>query len=188
MSNKISAAINGTNLWAKVPKVNAELFALTYGALVMEVIQDYKGNITKVNEQLEQIGYSIGIRSVDEFLAKSNAPACKTLAETAEVLTRTAMKMFLGISADVQQHTATTFSIFFLENPLTMFVELPEEYKDLEYSILYCGVIRGAMEMLNYKVECTFVKSPLKGDDTHEIKVDLKQVLQDGAGEDYQEE
>ena len=188
--SKISATSNGVNLWAKVPKVNAELFALTYGALVMEILQDNEGNIPKVNEQLELIGYSIGIRSVDEFLAKSNnAPTCKTFAETAEVLAKTALKMFLGISADLQQHTATTFSILFQENPLTMFVELPEEYKDiLEYSIVYCGAIRGAMEMLNYKVECTFVKSPLRGDDIHEIKVDLVQVLQDGAGEDYQEE
>jgi hypothetical protein len=37
-------------------------------------------------------------------------------------------------------------------------------------------------------VDCQFVKSPLRGDDIHEIKVDLKQVLMDGAGEDYQEE
>ena len=42
--------------------------------------------------------------------------------------------------------------------------------------------------MLNYKVECTFVKSPLNGDDIHEIRVELKQVLQDGAGDDYKEE
>jgi hypothetical protein len=42
--------------------------------------------------------------------------------------------------------------------------------------------------MLNYKVECQFVKSPLKGDDIHEIKVDVKQVLVDGAGDDYKEE
>lgn len=186
--SKSSAASNGTNLWAKIPKVNAELFALTYGALVTEVIRDNDENLAKVNEQLEQIGHSIGVRSVDEFLAKSNAPYCKTLADTAEVLAKTAFKMFLGISADVQQHTATTFSVLFQENPLTLFVELPDNYKELEYSILYCGVIRGAMEMLNYKVDCTFVKSPLRGDDIHEITVDLKQVLQDGAGEDYQEE
>jgi hypothetical protein len=187
--SKSSATSNGQFLWGKVPKVNAELFALTYGALVTEVVRDHEENLTKVNEQLEQIGYSIGIRSVDEFLAKSNAPYCRTLAETAEVLGKTAFKMFLGITADVQQHTPTTFSVLFQENPLSMFVELPDNYKDqLEYNILYCGVIRGALEMLNYKVECTFVKSPLRGDDIHEIKVDLKQVLQDGAGEDYQEE
>ena len=75
------------------------------------------------------------------------------------------------------------------ENPLSLFVELPEEYKDtLQYTIIYCGVIRGALEMLNYKVDCTLVKSTLRGDDVDEIKVDLKSVLQDGAGDDYHEE
>lgn len=187
--SKSSATNNGQFLWGKVPKVNAELFALTYGALVTEVIRDQDENLSKVNEQLENIGYSIGVRCVDEFLAKSNAPYCKSLGETADVLGKTAFKMFLGITADVHHHTATTFSIVFQENPLSLFVELPDSYKDqLEYNILYCGVIRGALEMLNYKVECTFIKSPLKGDDFHEIKVDLKQVLQDGAGDDYKEE
>jgi len=178
----------GATLWGKVPKANAELFALTYGALVTEVLRDQEENISKVNEELERIGYSIGIRCVDEFLAKSNAPYCKSLAETADVLGKTAFKMFLGVTADVQHHTATTFSIVFQDNPLSLFVELPDNFKDqLEYNILYCGVVRGALEMLNYKVECNFVKSPLRGDDTHEIKVDLKQVLQDGAGDDYKE-
>ena len=187
--SKSAAAANGTLLWGKVPKANAELFALTYGALVTEIIRDQEEDLSKVNEQLEQIGYSIGIRCVDEFLAKSNAPYCKTMAETSEILAKTAFKMFLGINADLQTHSPTSFSILFVENPLSLFVELPDNYKDtLEYNILYCGVIRGALEMLNYKVECTFVKSPLRGDDTHEIKVDLKQVLQDGAGDDYKEE
>jgi hypothetical protein len=188
--SKSAAASNGQNLWNKVPKANAELFALTYGALVTEVIRDNEEDLAAVNEQLEKIGYSIGIRCVDEFLAKSNAPYCKTLAETAEVLGKTAFKMFLGIHAEIHQASASSFSLLFQENPLSLFVEMPSDnYKEnLDYSILYCGVIRGALEMLNYKVECQFVKSPLKGDDIHEIQVDLKQVLQDGAGEDYQEE
>ena len=75
------------------------------------------------------------------------------------------------------------------ENPLCLFVELPDEYKEtLQYTILYCGVIRGALEMLNYKVDWALVRSTLRGDDVDEIKVDLKSVLQDGAGDDYHEE
>ena len=186
--SKSSATASGQSLWAKAPKPNADLFALTYGALVTEVIRDHEENVEKVNETLEQIGYSIGIRCVDEFLAKSNAPYCKTLEETMEVLAKTAFKMFLGISADSQAHTPTTFSITFQENPLALFVELPESFSALEYNNLYCGVVRGALEMLNYKVSCTFLQSPLKGNEVHEIKVDLKQVLQDGAGDDYKEE
>jgi trafficking protein particle complex subunit 3 len=187
--SKSSPAGSGQVLWSKAPKANAELFALTYGALVTEVIRDHEEDMTQINEALEKIGYSIGIRCVDEFLAKSNAPYCKTLAETAEVLGKTAFRMFLGIAVDVQMHNKTSFSLLFQENPLALFVELPDQYaQTLEYSILYCGVIRGALEMLNYKVECAFLKSPLKGDDIHEIKVDLKQVLADGAGDDYKEE
>lgn len=183
------AASNGQQLWNKVPKANAELFALTYGAMVTEVIRDADENLATVNETLEKIGYSIGIRCVDEFLAKSNAPYCKSLTETAEVLGKTAFRMFLGIAVDVEHSSPSSFSLQFTENPLSLFVELPDQYKeDLEYSILYCGVIRGALEMLNYKVECQFVKSPLRGDDIHEIKVDVKQVLVDGAGDDYHEE
>lgn len=188
--SKSLAVANGQALWTKQPKANAELFALTYGALVTEVVGDADGNVKEINEQLENIGYSIGIRSVDEFLAKSNqAVVCNNLEETANVLGKTAFKMFLGINCDIQHHSAKCFSLILNENPLTLFVELPEEYKGtLQYTILYCGVIRGALEMLNYKVECTLVQSTLAGDDVDEIKVDLKSVLQDGAGDDYHEE
>ena len=34
----------------------------------------------------------------------------------------------------------------FWDNPLADFVELPTEYKDLKYSNILCGVIRGALE------------------------------------------
>lgn len=36
----------------------------------------------------------------------------------------------------------------FLDNPLADFAELPKEYKDLKFSTLLCGVIRGALEMV----------------------------------------
>ena len=131
---------------------------------------------------------------MDEFLAKSDSPYCKNLAETANVVGKTAFKMFLGIDCNVQVVTQvhnppTSFSLILRDNPLSLFVELPDKYKKtLQYTILYCGVVRGALEMLNYKVVCTLIKSTLSGDDVDEIRVDLKQVLQDGAGEDYQEE
>ena len=60
MTSKSAAAANGQALWAKAPKVNAELFALTYGALVTEVVGDADGNVDEINEQLEKIGYNIG--------------------------------------------------------------------------------------------------------------------------------
>ena len=40
-------------------KVSGELFSLTYGALVGQIIKDYE-NIEDVNKQLEKMGYNIG--------------------------------------------------------------------------------------------------------------------------------
>ncbi len=38
-----------------------ELFAMTYGALVVQLIQDYE-DYAEVNKQLEKMGYNIGTR------------------------------------------------------------------------------------------------------------------------------
>jgi len=194
----------GNALWAKMPKANAELFALTYGALVVELIRDYDDPI-KVNEQLDRIGHSIGVRCVDEFLAKADAqlslsPSCQTLRETAEVIAKIGFKMFLGITADVVNVSTDgkAFSLYLYENPLTTFVELPTsdeceavnscDLSQVQYSNVYCGIIRGALEQINMRVECKFVKDTLQGDEVNEIRVELKEILADGAGDDYKEE
>lgn len=192
--SKSSAAANGHALWQKMPKANAELFALTYGTLVTELVRDYD-SVDDINEQLEKMGYSIGVRCVDEFLAKADQasmqiPACRNFGETAEVLAKTGFRMFLGISAEVQMINDSSFSLLIYENPLSLFVELPSDpkWKNLSYSNLYCGILRGSLEQVNMKVDCKFVKDVLQGDDVNEIRVELKEVLMDGAGEEYQEE
>ncbi len=35
-----------------------------------------------------------------------------------------------------------------VDNPLADYVELPDEYRDLRYCNVLCGVIRGALEMV----------------------------------------
>jgi trafficking protein particle complex subunit 3 len=97
----------GETVWAKMPKVNAELFTLTYGALVSQVrsrgilpvcpfshrlprppqlIQDLE-DVNEINIKLEKMyiasfctpslsfsfdrGHNIGVRIIDEYLAKS---------------------------------------------------------------------------------------------------------------------
>ena len=42
------------------------------------------------------------------------------------------------------------FSLILEENPLSDFVELPDDAQDLWYSNLLCGVLRGALEMVPY--------------------------------------
>lgn len=207
-----SKAQAGQSLWAKMPKANAELFALTYGSLVTELVRDYEDPI-EVNAQLERIGHSIGVRCVDELLSKADSSnlggavtQCGNLRDTAEVVSKVGFRMFLGIQAEVGGYSQDqrSFSIYLQENPLSTFVELPaigdeqssssslsgglDDLRKLKYSNLYCGVIRGALEMVNLKVECAVVRDTLKGDELNEIRVELKEVLSDGAGDDYKEE
>ena len=131
-----SKAQAGQALWAKMPKANAELFALTYGSLVTELVRDFEDPI-EVNVQLERIGHSIGVRCVDELLSKADALSnlgaasaatqCSNLRDTAEVLAKVGFRMFLGIQAEVGgfSQDQKSFSIYLQENPLSTFVELP---------------------------------------------------------------
>lgn len=62
--------------------------------------------------------------------------------------------MFLNITPTVSNWSSDNkeFSLIFEENPLTDFVELPDEALEggLWYSNIYCGVLRGALEMVMY--------------------------------------
>ena len=46
--------------FTKSKKVSSELFSLTYGALVSQLIKNYNNDMVKVNEKLESMGSSIG--------------------------------------------------------------------------------------------------------------------------------
>jgi len=41
-----------------------------------------------VNKQLEKMGYNIGIRLIEDFLAKSSAPTCTNFREVAEMISK----------------------------------------------------------------------------------------------------
>lgn len=66
---------------------NAELFALTYGALVVQLIQDYE-DYAEVNKQLEKMGYNIGTRLIEDFLARSSIGRCSDFREVGEVVAK----------------------------------------------------------------------------------------------------
>lgn len=61
-----------------------------------------------------------------------------------------AFKMFLGITPAVANWSSAgdEFSLFMETNPLTEFVELPEEHSKLNYSNIICGALKGALEMV----------------------------------------
>lgn len=62
---------------------NSELFTLTYGAMVSQLMRDYE-NVEDVNKQLERMGYNIGIRLIEDFLAKTGSGRCYDFKDTAE--------------------------------------------------------------------------------------------------------
>jgi hypothetical protein len=200
-SNKASAIQQANVLWQRQPKAPVELFALTYGALVGELLRDLE-KPDLIGAELDRMGHSMGLRGMEEMLASQSlaspdlsvvagivggSASASSFGETAPVL-QAALKMFFGITADEARSAPDSYSLLFVDNPFTLFVELPDECTDLEYCSLLAGWCRGCLEILQMDCSCSMRQSVLKGDAVNEIHVSLNQVLRDGAGEDYQEE
>lgn len=114
--------------------------------------------------------------------------------------------MFLGVTAEVtnwhEDGKQCSLIMNANENPFADFVELPPAYKELVYCNILCGVIRGALEMVclfspveklasggcmiqvQLRVECEFVHDVLKGDEFYEIRIRLKEIMQDTFADD----
>ncbi|XP_045196342.2 trafficking protein particle complex subunit 3-like [Mercenaria mercenaria] len=168
-------------------KVNGELFTLTYGALVAQLLRDYEDD-EEVNKQLEKMGYNIGVRLIEDFLARTNTGRCNDFRETADIISKMAFKMYLGITPVVSNWSAAgdEFSLLIENNPLIDFVELPDGHNALNYSSLLCGVLRGALEMVQMEVDVKFVQDQLKGDSVTELRLKFVKRLEDAVpvGED----
>ncbi|XP_055110943.1 trafficking protein particle complex subunit 3 isoform X1 [Symphalangus syndactylus] len=180
-------------------KMSSELFTLTYGALVTQLCKDYE-NDEDVNKQLDKIlhhglfsnflprGFNIGVRLIEDFLARSNVGRCHDFRETADVIAKVAFKMYLGITPSITNWSPAgdEFSLILENNPLVDFVELPDNHSSLIYSNLLCGVLRGALEMVQMAVEAKFVQDTLKGDSVTEIRMRFIRRIEDNlpAGEE----
>lgn len=174
----------GTRLDSK--KVNSELFTLTYGALVSQLMKDYE-NVDDVNKQLERMGYNIGIRLIEDFLARTSSGRCYDFRDTAEKI-QTGFRLYLGVTPVITNWSSAgdEFSLQFETNPLTEFVELPDHCLGIKYMNVLTGVLRGACEMVQMDVSCWFVQDMLKGDSVNELRVKFIKRLEDAipAGED----
>lgn len=187
---KINYKAIGEEAWKKIEKVNGDLFAFTYGAFLTQIIRDHEvgqgGNSLivgkNVNEEVDKIGYNIGCRIIDDFLARLPtimAPGiggggnlalgrCSDFREVMECISKVAFKQFMNFTPNI-----TTWSIdgkeCILQFPLAEdglgsdLVVLPEEVQKagIHYGGIYGGVIRGALEMIHILVECTIINDPL---------------------------
>lgn len=137
------------------------MVTLTYGTIVASLCRDLtvpnttgKTDYLAVNAELDRMGYNIGLRLIEDFLAKSNTGSCSNFRETAEMISRVGFKIFMNITPTVSSWSqdGKSFSLTFEENPLADFVELPDDGRaqdELWYSNILCGVIRGALEMVS---------------------------------------
>ena len=120
-------------------KVSGELFSLTYGALVSQIVKDYQ-NVEDVNKQLEKMGYNIGVRIIEDFLARTKEGKCTDFRDTADKV-QTAFKMYLNVSPTVTSWSSASdeFSLIF---------EVIIEGSAVEYlqilSVQSSGRVRGA--------------------------------------------
>ena len=79
--------------------MSGELFTLTYGALVAQILKDYE-SVDDVNKQLDKMGYNIGVRLIEDFLCRTHSQKCHDFRETAEKI-QSAFKLFLNIAPTV---------------------------------------------------------------------------------------
>lgn len=73
----------------RIDKVNAELVTLTYGTIVAQLCKDFDGDYVEVNKQLDKMGYNIGLRLIEDYLAKSiTMKRCSNFRETADMISK----------------------------------------------------------------------------------------------------
>ena len=94
-------------------KVSGELFSLTYGALVAQIVRDYS-SVEEVNKQLEKMGYNVGVRIIEDFLARTKEEKCADFRQTSEKV-QAGFKLYLNVSPTVTSWSAASdeFSLVF---------------------------------------------------------------------------
>jgi len=111
----------------------------------------------------------MGIRLIEDFLAKSGWTRCSDFRETAQIISAVAFKMFLNCCPRVSeiQGNDQEFGLVFTGEgeatlPIYEFVSLPEELlkEGLIYGNILPGLIKGALEMVLFIIIIYFILLP----------------------------
>lgn len=107
----------------------------------------------------------MGIRLIEDFLAKSGWTRCSDFRETAQIIAAVAFKLFLNCCPRVMEiadGTGKEFALVFTGEgeatlPIYEFVSLPEEFlkEGLIYGNILTGLIKGSLEMVMHKSKYT---------------------------------
>ena len=107
-------------------QIQSELFTLTYGVLVAQLLEDIEDTKT-INTKLDKIGHNIGVRLIDDIFSRNlNLKRCKDLSDTAEAIVNYGFKPYLNMTPKIDNWSEKRdeFSIILESNVLTEFVEL----------------------------------------------------------------
>jgi len=56
--------------------------------MVAQLCKDFNGDYVEVNKQLDKMGYNIGLRLIEDFMAKANTGRCANFRETGEAIAK----------------------------------------------------------------------------------------------------
>lgn len=157
--------------YQKGMSINTDLFSLTYGSVISQLLNDCE-NVDEINIKLDRMGYNIGLRLIEDYLAKTLAPRCKDLKDVADKIQH-AFHLYLNFTPSIDHWSQANdeFSILIYSNPLTECVELPDSLQNMHYLNMLPGIIRGALEMVSVPVRAWIKSDHLKGDNETEIRV-----------------
>ena len=79
---------------------------------MVQLIQDYE-DYDEVNKQLEKMGYNIGTRLIEDFLARSNIGRCADFRETGEVVAKVRFVRYVRRSVSLTRYVCVCCKVGF---------------------------------------------------------------------------
>ena len=159
-------------------QIKVELLTFMYGTLLVRLTKDIK-DINELNTKIELIGYDIGKRLVDDLIDDFQRVDTSDQNKLMEKLICQLAQYYLGIIGNYSQTGEKEFHLIFTENPISLYVELPESLEGLCYPNIICGILRGMMEISGFEIQCEFVKDKMKGDDMNDLKITLVKLIEE---------